>query len=544
MSEKHTHDYDLFVIGAGSGGVRASRVSAGYGARVAVAEEARLGGTCVNVGCIPKKLFSYAAHFREDFHDSAGFGWDVGAARLDWNRLKSRRAAEISRLNGIYLNLLHSTGVKVMRGWASLCGPHSVQVQTSEGHKQTVTARHILVATGGTPSVPALPGPRTRRSPRTSMFDLDPFPHRLLVVGGGYIACEFASIFNGLGAQRHPGATGAQQVLRGFDGEVRALRRPARCSKAGVDLQAQWRRRWLSALPSDGRRAGVVHRRRQHAGPGRRGALRHGPCSPTCKGLGLQAGRAWPRASDGARSLVDEQLPAPTLPSHLRRSATSPARVQLTPVALGEAMVLVDHLFGPASGQGTAQHGLRLHSHRRLHPPQHRHRGAMAKRQARETLRCHHRLPQRIQAAAPHALGQHASARWSSSSWTPPATAWSACTWWAPEAGEVVQGFAVAMKAGATKAVFDSTIGIHPTAGRGVRDDARTREVNQFRVPASAWVGGLSSSGGRYTVVRSILESYAASSALALRITALSSGRHMRWLNWLSCLDESIIVRT
>src|SRR3954471_12159048 len=142
------HSCDLFVIGAGSGGVRAARMAAQRGARVVVAEAAQLGGTCVNVGCIPKKLYSFAAHYADDFRDAAGFGWSVGEPRFDWPTLRRNRAAEIARLNGIYANLLSSANVTLVNGWARLTSAHGVEVTTASG-KQQFRARHILVATGG-----------------------------------------------------------------------------------------------------------------------------------------------------------------------------------------------------------------------------------------------------------------------------------------------------------------------------------------------------------------------------------------------------------
>ncbi len=190
-----TFDFDFFVIGGGSGGVRAARMAGQRGLRVAMAESGALGGTCVNVGCIPKKLYSYAAHFAEAFEESHGFGWQGEAPTLDWPQLKAHRAKEITRLNGIYQQLLTGAGVHLLTGHAQLVDAHTVQVNGTR-----FTAQHILVATGGTPSVPPVPGGDLVVT-SNAMFDLDPFPQRLVVVGGGYIACEFASIFNGLGAQ-------------------------------------------------------------------------------------------------------------------------------------------------------------------------------------------------------------------------------------------------------------------------------------------------------------------------------------------------------
>ena len=235
------YDFDLFVIGGGSGGVRAARMAAGRGGRVAMAEAQGidgLGGTCVNVGCIPKKLYSYAAHYAESFHESAGYGWEGEAPTLNWATLKANRAKEISRLNGVYANLLRGSGVTVINGFARIDGPHAVTVATlnadgSPGH-QSFTAANILIATGGTPFVPHFQG-REHVITSNEVFDLEPFPQRLLVVGGGYIACEFASIFNGLGSKVTQLYRG-EQVLRGFDDEVRHFV-AGEMQKAGVDLR-------------------------------------------------------------------------------------------------------------------------------------------------------------------------------------------------------------------------------------------------------------------------------------------------------------------
>ncbi|MFN3571586.1 MAG: FAD-dependent oxidoreductase, partial [Polaromonas sp.] len=176
-------DFDLFVIGGGSGGVRAARMAAQRGARVALAEVAAMGGTCVNVGCIPKKLYSYAAHYAESFEESHGFGWAGAAPVFDWEVLKANRAREITRLNGIYQGLLSGAGVNIITGWATLVDGHTVKVDDT-----SFTAKNILIATGGTPTVPAVSG-REHILTSDQMFDLTPFPKRLLVVGGGYIAC-------------------------------------------------------------------------------------------------------------------------------------------------------------------------------------------------------------------------------------------------------------------------------------------------------------------------------------------------------------------
>ena len=194
-ASKPEFDYDLFVIGAGSGGVRASRISASYGARVAVAESGPLGGTCVNVGCVPKKLFSYAAHVREELEDAKGYGWTLGEISFDWPTLLRNKNAEIERLNGIYRRLLEDAGVEIISGRARIDGPHRVVVG-----ERTFTAHNILIAVGGKPSLPNIPGIE-HAIVSDGAFYLPELPKRALIVGGGYIAVEFAGIWNGLGVE-------------------------------------------------------------------------------------------------------------------------------------------------------------------------------------------------------------------------------------------------------------------------------------------------------------------------------------------------------
>ena len=435
---------DLFVIGGGSGGVRAARMAAQRGARVVLAEAAALGGTCVNVGCIPKKLYSYAAHYADTFREAAGYGWEVGAVRLDWDRLKTRRAAEITRLNGVYEQLLLGAGVQIVRGWAQLLDGHTVQVQTTAG-PQLFKSRHVLVATGGTPSVPALPG-REHVVTSDSMFDLDPFPARLVVVGGGYIACEFASIFQGLGAQVTQLYRGSQ-VLRGFDHEIQAFI-ATEMRKAGVDLRTSAD---VAAVEKkqDGLHVTLADGNRQVADT----VLYATGRIPNVNGLGLDtAGVAQGR--DGAIE-VDGHYRT-SLPSVYAVGDVT-ARVQLTPVALGEAMVVVDQLFGDGRRQmGYEYIPTAVFTHPNIGTV------GMSEAQAREKLGgvtiyrsefkalrhtlsdSHERTLMKlvVETASDRVVGLHMVG---------------------PDAGEVVQGFAVAMKAGATKAVFDSTIGIHPT---------------------------------------------------------------------------------
>lgn len=212
-------DYDLFVIGAGSGGVRAARIASQYGARVAIAEEYRVGGTCVIRGCVPKKLFTYAAHFSEDFEDAAGYGWTVGETSFDWPTLIANKDDEIDRLNGIYIANLEKANVEIFDTRASLRDRHSVYLVKEERH---VTAKTILIATGGTPNFdPAIDGIEHTISSNEA-FHLEKLPKSIVITGGGYIALEFACIFNGLGVDTTVIYRG-EKVLRGFDDDVRDL---------------------------------------------------------------------------------------------------------------------------------------------------------------------------------------------------------------------------------------------------------------------------------------------------------------------------------
>jgi glutathione reductase (NADPH) len=438
-------DFDLLVIGGGSGGVRAARMAAQRGAKVALIEAQAMGGTCVNVGCIPKKLYSYAAHFAESFEESHGFGWVGPAPVLDWSALKANRAREITRLNGIYLQLLKGAGVQVIEGWATLVDAHTVAVGA-----QRLTAKNILIATGGKPSVPEIAG-REHVITSNEIFDIDPFPKRLLVVGGGYIACEFASIFKGLGASVTQLYRGAQ-VLRGFDEEIRHFI-AAEMRKAGVDLRLN------ADVASIVKTAGGLQVTLQDGSSLEVDAVLYATGRvPLVHGLGLEAlGIA--QKPDHA-ILVNESYQT-SLP-HIYAVGDVTARVQLTPVALGEAMVVVDHLLGAAAGKAPRSMSYdfiptAVFTHPNigtvgLTEAQARERFGAVRVFKSEFKALKHTLSGSsertfmkllVDAASDRVVGLHMVGA---------------------EAGEIVQGFAVAMKAGATKAVFDSTIGIHPTA--------------------------------------------------------------------------------
>ncbi len=472
-----TFDFDFFVIGGGSGGVRAARMAAQRGARVALAEMLGtdgLGGTCVNVGCIPKKLYSYAAHYRESFEESHGFGWEFPAPTLpagaldplgnvavqrvkpslNWATLKANRAKEIGRLNGVYSNLLSGSGVTVLNGFARLDGEHTITLATlhadgSPGH-QHFTAKHILVASGGTPFVPHFQG-REHVITSNDIFDLEPFPQRLVVVGGGYIACEFASIFNGLGAQTTLLYRG-EQVLRGFDDEVRHFV-ASEMSRSGVDLRLNTDvvsvKKTEDGLRVTCEGGNVVMADAVLYATGR---------VPNVTGLGLETVGV---AQGGQGEVIVNPLYQTNVP-HIHAVGDVTNRVQLTPVALGEAMVVVDQLFGPAAGKPARDMSYdfiptAVFTHPSIGTVGFTEQQARDKFGAVTIFRSEFKALRHtlsgsgertlmkliVDTASDRVVGLHMVGA---------------------EAGEIVQGFAVAMKAGATKAVFDSTIGIHPTA--------------------------------------------------------------------------------
>jgi glutathione reductase (NADPH) len=435
-------ELDLFVIGAGSGGVRAARMAAQRGAKVAVAETGALGGTCVNVGCIPKKLYSFAAHYAESFEEAHGFGWPVQAPPFDWSVLKANRAQEISRLNTVYGAVLEGAGATLVRGRARVVSANEVDV---EGRRYA--ARHILVATGGHPLMPEVPGGEHAVS-SNEMFDLPKFPARLVVVGAGYIACEMASIFRGLGAQVTQVVRGSR-LLRGFDDDIAAFV-AVEMGKKGIDIRLGTHLQRIER-GADGVLAVSLHDGSRLEAETVLHATGRGP---NTRGLGLEdAG-----VKLGARGEV-------VVDAHYRSSVPSilavgdvTDRVQLTPVALAEAMVVVDQLFGhgrrsldyefiptavfthPSIGTVglTEAKARELHGVVRTYQSEFRSLKHTLSGSTERTL-----MKLIVDDASDRVVGLHMVGA---------------------EAGEIVQGFAVAMKAGATKAHFDATIGIHPTA--------------------------------------------------------------------------------
>ncbi len=435
------YEYDLFTIGAGSGGVRASRLSASFGAKVAIAEERYLGGTCVNVGCIPKKLLVYAAHFSEDFEDAAGFGWSVGERHVDWRKLITNKNAEIERLNGVYRRLLEQSGATILDGHANILDPHTVFV----GQKQ-YTADHILVATGGWPIAPEVPGSKHAITSNEAFF-LPTLPNRIIIVGGGYIGTEFAGIFHGLGTQVTQIYRGPL-FLRGFDDDVRKTL-AVEMRKKGIELRFNTNVEKIEKV-NDGIRATLTGGVSVEAdlimfATGR---------SPNTRSLGLD-NVAVELNRKGA--VVVDDYSRSTVPS-IYAIGDCTDRLNLTPVAIAEGRAVAETLF-----------------HNNPMKPNHANVPSavfsqpsvgtvgLTEAEARErygeievykaTFRAlKHTLTGRDELTMMKLVVDRATDRV------------VGCHMVGPDAGEIIQGLAVALTCGATKAQFDATIGIHPTA--------------------------------------------------------------------------------
>ena len=441
MSTDKRYDYDLFTIGAGSGGVRASRMSAAYGARVAVAEERYLGGTCVNVGCIPKKLLVYGSHFGGDFEDAAGFGWTVGERAFDWPSLIRNKDQEIARLNSIYRGLLESHGVDLFESRARVLDPHTVEV---DGRK--VTAANILVATGGWPTVPDVPG-REHAITSNEAFHLTEMPRRVVIVGGGYIAVEFAGIFNGLGAEVVQLYRGPL-FMRGFDLDVRnTLADEMR--KTGIDL------RFDADIAGIERNGGSLAATLKDGQTLETDAVMFATGRlPNTRGLGIEA--IGVELTRNGAVVVDDRYRT-NVPSIWALGDVTD-RVKLTPVAIAEAMVFARNLF---KGDVEPMHYRNIPSAVFSQPPVgtvgYTEEAARENRGEVDIYRADfrplkHTLSGRDEKTMMKLVIERAGQRV------------VGCHMVGADAGEIIQGMAVAVNCGATKADFDRTVGIHPTA--------------------------------------------------------------------------------
>lgn len=454
------NDFDLFVIGAGSGGVRAARIAAAHGAKVGICEESRVGGTCVIRGCVPKKLLVYASHFAEDFEDAKGYGWEVGATRFSWPKLIEAKDAEIDRLNKVYIRLLGDSGVRLYEQRGTFVGLHEIRLGGgAEG--ETVTAEHILVATGGRPWMPEMPGIEHAIS-SDEVFHLDDLPARIAVVGGGFIACEFSGIFNGMGSEVTQIYRG-DAVLRGFDGDVRRVVTSELRNK-GIHLRLETdvvklvkSNSGIEVILDDGESIAVDQ------------VLYATGRVPNVRGLGLREIGVEMRA-DG-RVAVDEL--SRTNVDHIYAVGDVTNRVNLTPVAIYEGHAFADTVFGgterpvnhefvpsavfsqpPVGTVGYSEEDALHHIGpvdiylSEFRPMKHTLSGREEKMLMKLVVE---RAKQQVVGA--HIVG--------------------------PDAPEIVQGFAVAVKSGLTKEQFDATIGIHPTAAEELvtmRKPARSHE--------------------------------------------------------------------
>lgn len=436
------YDFDLFVIGAGSGGVRAARMAAGFGARVAVAEDRYMGGTCVNVGCVPKKLYVYASEYSHAFEDARGFGWDSTVPSFDWATLRDNKKDEISRLNGIYDNMLDNTGVTVINGRGKLVDPHTVDV---DGKRYR--AEKILIATGGWPFVPEFPGSQWAQT-SNEIFDLEHFPRRLAIVGGGYIATEFACIFNGLKSEVTQLYRGPL-FLRGFDNDVREhLAQEMRLS--GIDLRFDCN---VSRIDRN-EDASFTLTLTDNSTVQADAVLYATGRKPHLQGLGLENTSV--TLTDKGMIAVDDTFQ--TAEPSIYAVGDVIGGMELTPVALAEGMSFARRQFGntvidvsydfiptavftqPNIGtvgfteeQAKEKFGAITLYKSAFRPMKH----TISGRNERSFMKLI------VNDANDRVVGLHMVG---------------------PDAGEIVQGMAIAMRAGATKAVFDSTIGIHPTA--------------------------------------------------------------------------------
>jgi glutathione reductase (NADPH) len=323
-------DFDLFVIGGGSGGVRAARIAAELGARVGLAEEYRYGGTCVIRGCIPKKLLVYAAGFRDAFEDAAGFGWSVEPPRFDWPALIAAKNAEIARLEAVYHDALRRAGVQLCMARATVLDPHTVRLATGAEY----SAKHLLIATGARPFVPDIPGAELGVT-SNEMFELEAQPKRIAIVGGGYVACEFAGIMNGLGSQVVQLYRG-DQILRGFDDDLRdhvagAMR------ERGVVLEVQ---RDVTAIEKAdaGLRVRLDNGEAHHVDA----VLFATGRDPNSAGLGLEALGV---AIDGNGAIGVDDWSQTAVPSIFAVGDVTD-RQALTPVAIHEGQAFAETVFG------------------------------------------------------------------------------------------------------------------------------------------------------------------------------------------------------
>ena len=432
-------DFDLFVIGAGSAGVRACRIAASLGARVAVAEDRYLGGTCVNVGCVPKKLFSYAAHYRDDFADSQGFGWSYQGIDFDWSKLKSNKDIEINRLNGIYKTILDANKVQVFQTRAQIKSAHELLIDG-----KTISSKYILIAVGGWPWTPEFPGSELVIS-SNEIFALEELPDSMVIVGGGYIAVEFASIFTRLGCETSL-IYRRDKLLRGFDEDIRRFITTEISHDLNLKLNTNIEKIFnndsqLQVICDDG---DEIQTDTVLYATGRK---------PATANLGLEE-LGMELANNGAIK-VNQDFES-SIPG-IYAIGDVIDRVALTPVALAEGQAVARNLFaepGHAVSYDNIPTAVFCHPNIGtvgLSEEQALDQGLEIDIYSSELKQLRHTLSGRAERSLVKLVVNRASGRVVGLHMV------------GPDAGEIVQGFAVALNSGATKADFDRTIGIHPT---------------------------------------------------------------------------------
>lgn len=439
-----TYDVDLFVIGAGSGGVRAARIAAGYGKKVAVAEKTFYGGTCVNVGCVPKKLMTYVAGYESAMRDAEGYGWNIGDHTLDWNIFINRKNKEIERLNGIYERMLENSGVEIHWGAASITDAHTVRINDKE-----ITAERILIATGGKVFIPNIEGAREHGITSDDIFYLEEQPKRLVVAGVGYIGLEFAGIFNQLGSEVHVIYRRDKILNEGFDGDVRTFLNDEMIKK-GINFHPKTNITRVEKVEKHY----IVHLDNGESIEADQVLFATGR-TPNTDGLGLEKLGIECSSKGAIHVNKDEQTNIPSI--YAVGDVTD--RVALTPVALAEGHALVDRLYadkqryvsyenipsavfsnpnvsqvGLTEEQANEQYGEDID----IYKSEFRAMKMILANSEERTL-----MKLIVQRSTDKVLGLHMVGA---------------------EAGEIVQGFATALIAGATKSDFDRTIGIHPTS--------------------------------------------------------------------------------
>ena len=439
------YDVDLFVIGAGSGGVRAARIAAGYGKKVAIAEKQFYGGTCVNIGCVPKKLMTYVASYKTALNDAKGYGWEVGEHSLDWSHFINKKDEEIKRLNNAYENMLNNAGVEIYWGEAKITDEHNVCVNGNN-----ITAERILIATGGSVSVPNIEGAKEHGITSDDIFYLKEQPKRLVVAGVGYIGLEFAGIFNQLGSKVDVIYRRDKILNDGFDGDIREFLN-SEMEKKDVNFHPKTNITKVEKLDNGGVR---VHLDNGNSIDADQVLFATGR-KPNIDGLGLEKLGIKLNKNNSIIVNKDEQTNIPSI--YAVGDVTD--RVALTPVALAEGHALVDRLYNDQvryisyenipsaifSNPNVAQVGLTQEQANEQYPDdidiyKSEFRG-MKMILAGSEERTFMKLI--IRKSTDKVIGLHMVGS---------------------EAGEIVQGFATAIIAGAKKSDFDRTIGIHPTS--------------------------------------------------------------------------------